>query len=262
MKHALGNAESLVAESKLLLDHGFHARSFTLSQLASEELAKTLFLMDAFLVQCVGKPLSQRDFDNKLRDHRTKIGYMHRFDYVSTLNDDHEEYGDDLGSQEWYRQCTEPQQVSRANHLKNSSLYVGLEGEALSIPSIVIPNFFAESLYGLTKGRLEAISNFCAFASKSLEGPFEDPKKRIGFIATLATDMGVPANMVEQLRSEVKKVKPETMLLLMPSSFLDFAPRMIFVLSLVREADVYLSTARCAASKHPVFLKIMSGKKS
>lgn len=66
------NINSLVKESKILLDNGYYSRSFFLSYCALEELGKRLIVCDY-----ITGILSKTEFDSAFRDHAMKIAYLH-----------------------------------------------------------------------------------------------------------------------------------------------------------------------------------------
>lgn len=54
---AFSNAESLIEEAMVLLQSGFHARAYTLSHIAREELAKITMFYTTGLRILAGKPV-------------------------------------------------------------------------------------------------------------------------------------------------------------------------------------------------------------
>lgn len=250
------NAKSLISESKLLLDHKYHARSFTLSHLASEEMAKVLFVFDAFLLNCIGLPLGEREFLIGFRDHKTKIKYMKRFDYISTLNSDNEEFGESFESQAWYRLCTDESSVKNSNDLKNNSLYVGIFNEEMSVPEKIIPLTLAENYWFLNSRRLDAVSNFCAFTKSNIETILGKSELVTQAIDIFAKELGFDESTMVRVHTEMKRLQPKDVLRAFPSSFLEFYPRMIYVLDLIREVDLMLTSGKYSAKQHPIFLKI------
>ncbi|NLZ80799.1 MAG: AbiV family abortive infection protein [Clostridiales bacterium] len=65
------NVNSLISESKLLLDNGFFARSYTLSMTALEELGKRTLVADY-----INDLVSEQEFKTGFNSHEFKLAYL------------------------------------------------------------------------------------------------------------------------------------------------------------------------------------------
>lgn len=125
----LANARNLVEEAQMLLDAGRVARVFTLSQLASEELAKLPMLTRALVELASGATVDWKRLHKRLRDHVEK----------SNLAIDLDFFRGDITAEEFLAL-----DARELNHLKNASLYVGISAQGVERPEAVITKGLAE----------------------------------------------------------------------------------------------------------------------
>src|SRR5260370_31971773 len=82
------NAEELIEEADILLKHNKCARAFTLAHLAIEELIKFNLILPVASELARGHSINWRDIDNRLRDHRRKIGGAILIDFLRKSGQD------------------------------------------------------------------------------------------------------------------------------------------------------------------------------
>lgn len=67
------NAQQLCDESELLHQHKMFARSYALSHLAREEVAKSVMLCKVAIDRLLGRQVDWKEVDKRFRDHKAKI---------------------------------------------------------------------------------------------------------------------------------------------------------------------------------------------
>jgi len=135
----LNNARALVEEAEILLGHEHYARAYSLSHLASEELAKLPMLVRAAVEVACGVSVDWKRLDNRLRDHIEKADMAMDMDFLSGHMPP-EEY---LNTK-----------AAHLNRLKNDSLYVGISRGAFVAPTRAISKEAASAMFEASRRRL------------------------------------------------------------------------------------------------------------
>jgi AbiV family abortive infection protein len=151
----LANANSLIEESKLLLQYGFHARAYTLAHIAREELAKVTMFYASGLRILAGNAVNWSKLHKRLRDHKSKLTSDGLLAVVSTP-----------GAAE-----TLPiEKVLGGSHIrnewKNDSLYVALKGDEFKTPSEIITHRKAERTVALASFALADTMEYLSAGGK------------------------------------------------------------------------------------------------
>jgi AbiV family abortive infection protein len=124
---SISNAGSLIEEAQLLLKFGFHARAYTLSHIAREELSKVTMLYSSGLRMLAGHPVDWGKLHKRLRDHKSKLTSDALQLFVGTPG-----AATTLPLEKFMSGS------SSRNEWKNESLYVALKGETFKTPSEMI----------------------------------------------------------------------------------------------------------------------------
>src|SRR5205809_1123055 len=124
---AFANADSLIGEAKLLFQSGFHARAYTLSHIAREELAKVTMLYTTGLRVLAEHPVNWSKLEKRLRDHTSKLTSDALVSFVSTPG-----AVDKLDLEKMAGGST------TRNGWKNESLYIALKDGNFKTPSEMI----------------------------------------------------------------------------------------------------------------------------
>jgi AbiV family abortive infection protein len=142
----LRNAESLFAESRLLYEHGFFSRAYTLAHICCEELAKIPMLVGNGLDLANGDEVDWKKLFRRLTAHKDKIEAMHANDYFRSeiMSDDSDlkRYEEALGT------------TPHLNNMKNNSLYAGLVDDVFLEPAEMVAEADAKELIAITEDRL------------------------------------------------------------------------------------------------------------
>jgi AbiV family abortive infection protein len=123
----MANAKSLIEEASFLFRSGFHARAYTLSHIAREEVAKITMLYSTGLRMLGGLPVDWGKLHKRLRDHKSKL-----------TND---AYNTFMNLPEATRTLDLEKMVASSsvqNEWKNDSLYITLKGSSFKMPSEMI----------------------------------------------------------------------------------------------------------------------------
>lgn len=123
------NASGLIRESELLFKKKAYARSYTLSHIAREELAKCKILYIAGRKLIAGIDVNWRETMKRLRDHKSKLNQETIHNAVLCFIG---------GNEQLYNDAMQSVHASSAlrNDYKNNSLYVGVSTDG----SILCPN--------------------------------------------------------------------------------------------------------------------------
>ena len=124
---AFTNAASLIEEANILYHAGFHARAYTLSHIAREELAKVTMLYTSGLRLLAEHPVNWSKLEKRLRDHKSKLTSDALVSYVSTPG-----AVDKLDLEKMTGGST------TRNEWKNESLYIALKEGNFKTPSQMI----------------------------------------------------------------------------------------------------------------------------
>jgi len=147
----LNNAEQLFTESLLLFENGHFARSYTLSHLCCEEIAKIPMLVGAGLDIVAGEEVDWKKLGKRLTSHTEKIEAVHAHDYFrSEIRADDSDF-------KAYEKAMET--IPHLNNMKNNSLYAGIVGDNYVQPSEVVSAEDAVELISITKDRLAYIQH-------------------------------------------------------------------------------------------------------
>jgi len=145
----LANATELLEDALFLLNDGRYARSYALTVLAREEMAKL-----AMVVRAVLNAHEQFDwdrFDRRIKRHEAKLEVFALVEIIISTN---------LSQQvekkaELRRLLSEPENRRRLNEGKQDGFYVSVSAKGVRLPSDVIFDELARSLYDRTRTMLE-----------------------------------------------------------------------------------------------------------
>src|SRR5437588_14783 len=124
------NAQELVEDAALLLEHHRYARAFALAHLASQEIIKFQLLCSVAVEVARDHPVNWKKIDQLLRDHEVKIRGAILFDFLRESPQDGVYQASELA-----------QRMSASGDLnakKNYSLYVSQIGHDFVKPSDLI----------------------------------------------------------------------------------------------------------------------------
>jgi len=167
---AIANADSLIKEAMLLYQSGFHARAYTLSHIAREELAKVTMLYTSGLRMLVGHPVDWPKLYKRLRNHESKLANESLTMFVNTPDAD-ESYLEKMLAG-----------TSVRNEWKNDSLYIGLKEQVFKTPAEMITPKKAERTIGLALAALYDARRFLSQGGKLVERDPEKTKRAFGHI--------------------------------------------------------------------------------
>jgi len=142
----LRNAESLFAESRLLYEHGFFSRAYTLAHICCEELAKIPMLVGAGLDLANGEEVDWKKLFRRLTTHKEKIEAMHANDYFRS------EIRADESDLKRYQEALRA--TPHLNNMKNNSLYAGLVDDVFLEPAEMVVEENAREVIAITRDRL------------------------------------------------------------------------------------------------------------
>lgn len=131
VKKALLNAESLMEDAKLLQENKRFARSYTLFQLAEEEIGKAFMVYQFVESGKYQDPKTQKPFLADFRSHDKKSDLSARVEYLISLR-----FEDDPNIQKLFttRAIHYMENTSILNDLKNHSLYTSYVNNAFCNP--------------------------------------------------------------------------------------------------------------------------------
>jgi AbiV family abortive infection protein len=147
------NAQELLKEAKLLFDNNMIARSFTLSHLAYEELAKLPMVYYAASSVYFGKPVDWKSFRKRFQNHEEKLRNAIYLLHMVT--------GHDIDKNKYEEM---EKLIKVANDLKNQSLYTGYYDNKFQQPSECVSRESAEISYEMATRLLKF------FSEKQLHG--------------------------------------------------------------------------------------------
>lgn len=145
------NAKELLEESRILFDHNKYARSYTLAQIAHEELAKLPIIYQEATRSFFKEGHDWKHFYKRLRGHEFKNKSNFIFNQLmlnlmgSTAMDlEYEKIKDN---------------INFVNHLKNASLYADIKNDRFTKPSIEIKKSLAKALLEMVEHSYDVISS-------------------------------------------------------------------------------------------------------
>jgi len=196
---AMANAKSLIEEAALLLGSGFHARAYTLSHIAREELAKVTMLYAAGMKTLAEHPVDWNKLQKRLRDHSSKLTNDAIFLYANTPK------ASETLSLELMVTGTKTR-----NEWKNDSLYIALKDQDFKTPAQLITPRKAERTIALARLIFEDNIHYLSKGGKLAERNAKSVKEIFGV-------MGNPSEMnwkemksqVEQLSQIIHKQAPD-----------------------------------------------------
>lgn len=163
LKNILSNAEELLEESEILLEHKKHTRAFTLTHLAAEEIFKLPALLTAASDTYRGKVVKWKKLDKRMRDHKMKIRSNLIFERMISNPKEFPNFEDIK------------KQAEKLNELKNNSLYAGFHKGKFIKPSDIICKEETELLLNRTKFYLALIKSSPHIRDGDLIGLFKKP---------------------------------------------------------------------------------------
>lgn len=141
----LDNCKELIIDAKLLLSEDRFSRSFSLAQLANEEVGKAvlLFYLYVDLISGRRKEINFKEFENKFRSHKEKTFLATSIDFMNYADSDPKREKID----EFCKDVFEEIKLGKNeyNILKNNSLYVGYSNGKFVSPQINLSKEIAEN---------------------------------------------------------------------------------------------------------------------
>lgn len=155
--YCIENANDLISDSKVLLDNLRYARSYTLSQLAVEEIGKAIMLQDVYDSLRSGNrhELDFKEFINNFKNHNFKTRESILADIITYI-DCESKSKDSLAM----GLSAELEKIKKGNYnfLKNKSLYVSLESNRFIKPKDVFGKEETIKFFKKCKKRVSIIS--------------------------------------------------------------------------------------------------------
>lgn len=147
----LANATELLEDALFLLNDGRYARSYALTVLAREEMAKLAMVVRAVYALNTHEQFDWDRFDRRIKSHEAKLEVFALVEIIISTN---------LSQQvdkkaELRRLLSEPENRRRLNEGKQDGFYVSVSAEGVRLPSDVISAELARSLYHRTRTMLE-----------------------------------------------------------------------------------------------------------
>ncbi|WPU92498.1 AbiV family abortive infection protein [Mucilaginibacter sabulilitoris] len=191
----IGNAQSLFDEATLLFANGYFARSYSLSQLAIEEVGKSTLLCRAVLAFYMGEEVNSKYLDKLgFRDHQQKTRLSLKSELISVYL-----YEKSIDEKTDFRGSIIDvfSRVDKLNSLKNESLYVSMVDDKFSVPSEIISSDMAKEL--LEKAELRLVSakpllrplTDMKLSALRLKEIMNDPNKHAEFQAQASKELGI-----------------------------------------------------------------------
>ncbi|MGH9962498.1 MAG: AbiV family abortive infection protein [Pyrinomonadaceae bacterium] len=161
----LANAEDLVKDALLLLNAKRFARSYALSVLAREEMAKLAIVIRSAYALKAGEPVDWQRFHRRLADHTEKLKLSALvWLLLSTSMADKSDPKSEL-----IRLLQNPEKRKKLNEGKQDGFYVGISANGIKDPRAAISEQTAQDLYLETRTLLEFFSS----------GEDTDPEKSV-----------------------------------------------------------------------------------
>lgn len=155
------NSRSLVEESEILLKHKKYARSYTLSLLAREELAKLIILSRLIFDMLNNNKVNSKEVKRRMSNHQEKL----RINYIYL----------EILSGGIHSQGIEDT-VRQQNTLKNASLYAGFSGDDFYSPLELVTEESAKSSFNATKKILAHHESLELHQEGNLSSIFKNPE--------------------------------------------------------------------------------------
>lgn len=134
-KKVYENGKELLEEAEILLKHKRYARSFTLSQLASEEFSKLPTIYSIATEVNAGLEFDGEKMDKRFRDHKSKSRMLFMLKHFVE--------GNITPTVQEIREIEKGAKMF--NDMKNQSLYAGFYDNEFTKPKDVVTKEFAES---------------------------------------------------------------------------------------------------------------------
>lgn len=122
------NSTSLINEASILYEAGYYARTYTLSHIAREEVAKIFMLCRVGIEIMGGKEYDYKKIRKRFHSHKSKVELFSAIHIITNTD--------------------------KLSKIKNDSLYVGYEGVLFTSPQDKISKEFAKNALELAKSRL------------------------------------------------------------------------------------------------------------
>ena len=171
---ALENAISLIEEAKLLLRSGFHARAYTLSHIAREEIAKVTMLYTCGLRMLAEHPVNWSKLHKRLRDHKSKLTSDALVSFVNGVVQQ--------GNSEMIQLEAMLAGTTVRNEWKNDSLYIALKDRHFRTPAQMITPQKAERTIGLAIVALEDAKSYLLGGGKLTQRHPEEVRKTFAHV--------------------------------------------------------------------------------
>jgi AbiV family abortive infection protein len=147
----LANATELLEDALFLLNDGRYARSYAITVLAREEMAKLAMVVRAVYALNDHEQFDWDRFYRRIKKHEAKLEVFALVEIIISTN---------LSQQvdktaELRRLLSEPENRRKLNEGKQDGFYVSVAAEGVRLPSDVISDELARSLYHRTRTMLE-----------------------------------------------------------------------------------------------------------
>ncbi|CAH0346979.1 AbiV family abortive infection protein [Bacillus sp. CECT 9360] len=141
------NAKELLEESRLLFENKKYARSYTLAQIAIEELAKLPIIYQEATRSFFKESHDWKHFYKRLRSHesKNKMIFMYFRMILDLTGEEHPDF-------EFHKL---EQTLKYFNDMKNASLYADIKNNKFTKPSIEIKKHTAKELLQLVEGMFD-----------------------------------------------------------------------------------------------------------
>jgi AbiV family abortive infection protein len=193
---AFTNAGSLIEEAKILYQAGFHARAYTLSHIAREELAKVTMLYTSGLRLLAEHPVNWSKLEKRLRDHKSKLTSDALVSYISTPG-----AVDKLDLEKMTGGST------TRNEWKNESLYIALKEGNFKTPSQMITPQKAKRTIELAMLAFEDAKSFVSLGGNLTERKSGEAKR---IFKHINPDKLEPSDVMELIKTLTKLIHSKT----------------------------------------------------
>ncbi|MEJ7829908.1 MAG: AbiV family abortive infection protein [Segetibacter sp.] len=161
IKRALENAEDMINEGDILYENESYPRSYTLYQLAIEEIGKSRILFSLIINLRLENEIDFKEINKDFMHHQTKSKSAITFEMAALLV--MHSTGDESADERKKKFFTsledlqaESENINRLNNYKNDSLYIGIAEKKFISPKDVITKEMTDELRTNSLIRLEA----------------------------------------------------------------------------------------------------------
>lgn len=154
IKCCLENAADLIQEAELLFKNRRFARTYSLTQLALEEIGKSMMLYDLYnsLQMDQRKEFDFKDFRKNFRDHKWKTFKTNLIDFMMYAENGKSDF-------EEFTEVTfaEIQKIKNGHYdkMKNDSLYVSITNDKFHKPNEIFDEKYVGEFFTNSKTKIE-----------------------------------------------------------------------------------------------------------